>query len=72
MRNGTAPPRPTARARQYDCRVAGRFHLVTLGCPKDAGDSDKIAASSDKGVITVTIPKKPEAQPKKIAIKAKD
>jgi ribosomal protein S12 methylthiotransferase len=25
--------------------VAGRFHLVTLGCPKNAVDSDKIAAA---------------------------
>jgi hypothetical protein len=35
-------------------------------------DPDKIAASSSKGVITVTIPQKPEAQPKKIAVKAQD
>jgi ribosomal protein S12 methylthiotransferase len=33
------------RARRYDDGVAGRFHLVTLGCPKNAVDSDKIAAA---------------------------
>lgn len=35
-------------------------------------DPEKIVATSYKGVITVTIPKKPEAQPKKIFIEAKD
>jgi HSP20 family protein len=33
-------------------------------------DPEKIAATTAKGVITVTIPKKPEVLPKKIAIKA--
>ena len=41
---GPGPARP-ARARRYDWCVAGRFHLVTLGCPKNAVDSDKIAAA---------------------------
>jgi HSP20 family protein len=41
--------------------------------PLPAGaDADKVVASSTKGVISVTIPKKPEAQPKKIAVKAQD
>ena len=35
-------------------------------------DPEKIAAVCTKGVITVTIPKKPEAQPKKIAVKIGD
>jgi HSP20 family protein len=32
-------------------------------------DTEKIAATSAKGVITITIPKKPEILPKKIAVK---
>ena len=33
-------------------------------------DEENVSAASAKGVLTVTIPKKPEAQPKKVAIKA--
>ncbi len=33
-------------------------------------DEDNIRAVFDKGVLTVTLPKKPESQPRKIAIKA--
>ncbi len=33
-------------------------------------DEEGIGAVFDKGVLTVTLPKKPEAQPRKIAIKA--
>lgn len=32
-------------------------------------DAEKIAAATANGVVTVTIPKKPAAQPKKIAVK---
>jgi HSP20 family protein len=35
-------------------------------------DPDKISAASSKGVVTITIPKTPQAQPKKIAVKAQD
>lgn len=35
-------------------------------------DEENVQASTTKGVLTVTIPKKPEAQPKKIAVKAQD
>lgn len=43
----------------------------TFGLP-DGVDADKIEASFKKGVLTVTLPKKPEAQkpPKKIDVKA--
>jgi len=34
--------------------VAGRFHLVTLGCPKNAVDSDKIAAALGADGLTAT------------------
>jgi HSP20 family protein len=51
-------------------RFYGQFYREI---PLPAGaDADKVAASSTKGVISVTIPKKPEAQPKKITVKAQD
>jgi len=34
--------------------MAGRFHLVTLGCPKNAVDSDKIAAALGADGLTPT------------------
>jgi HSP20 family protein len=36
----------------------------------DGADTEKLRASLDSGVLTVTVPKKPEVQPKKIAVKA--
>jgi HSP20 family protein len=51
-------------------RFVGQFYRE-LPLPAEA-DADNIVATSSKGVITITIPKKPEAQPKKIAVKAKD
>lgn len=51
-------------------RFFGQFYREI---PLPAGtDADKIVASSTKGVIVVTIPKKAEAQPKKIVVKAQD
>jgi HSP20 family protein len=35
-------------------------------------DEESVQATTTKGVLTVTIPKKPEAQPKKIAVKSQD
>jgi HSP20 family protein len=51
-------------------RFVGQFYREIALPP--GTDADKIAASSAKGVITVTIPKTPQAQPKKIAVKAQD
>ena len=36
----------------------------------DGADVDKLRASLDSGVLSLTLPKKPEVQPKKIAVKA--
>jgi len=36
----------------------------------DGADPDKLRASLEHGVLTVAVPKKPEVQPKKIAVKA--
>jgi len=58
------------RTYQFVERFVGKFYRE-LPLPSSA-DPDKIAATSCKGVITITIPKKPDAQPKKIAVKAQD
>lgn len=51
-------------------RFVGQFYRAV---PLPAGtDPDKIAATSAKGVITITIAKTPQAQPKKVAVKATD
>jgi HSP20 family protein len=51
-------------------RFVGQFYREI---PLPAGaDAEKISAASAKGVIAVTIPKKAEAQPKKIVVKAQD
>jgi HSP20 family protein len=49
-------------------RFTGQFYRE-LSLPAEA-DMERIAASSSNGVVTVTIPKKPGAQAKKIAVKA--
>jgi len=51
-------------------RFLGRFYRE-LPLPVGA-DAEKIVAQASKGVVTVTIPKKPEAQAKKIAVQAMD
>jgi HSP20 family protein len=51
-------------------REAGSFQR-SLELPVGA-DTDKIEATSDKGVINITIPKKPEAQRKPINVKVQE
>jgi HSP20 family protein len=51
-------------------RFYGQFYRAI---PLPAGaDESKVSATSAKGVITITIPKKAEAQPKKIVVKTQD
>jgi HSP20 family protein len=51
-------------------RFVGEFYReVPL---PSAADAEKITAIASKGVITVTVPKKPEATAKKITVKATD
>lgn len=47
-------------------RFMGTFYRA-IQLPPSA-DADKVNATSANGVVTVTIPKKPEAQPKKITV----
>ena len=60
------------KKKAYHCveRFEGSFYRE-IPLPSGA-DSDKITATSSKGVFTVTIPKSLQAQPKKIAVKAQD
>ena len=50
-------------------RFSGQFYRA-IGLPTGA-DADKVMATTANGTVTVTIPKKPEAQPKKIAVQPK-
>lgn len=51
-------------------RFVGRFSR-TIPLP-DGYDAERVAAQASKGVVTVTIPRKAGAQPRKIAVKAAD
>ncbi len=50
-------------------RFAGSFYRA-IQLPPGA-DAEKVSATSANGVVTIAIPKKPEAQPKKIAVTPK-
>lgn len=50
-------------------RFSGQFYRA-IGLPAGA-DADKVTATTGNGTVTVTIPKKAEAQPKKIAVQPK-
>jgi HSP20 family protein len=49
-------------------RFEGQFYRE-IGLPRGI-DADKIQAKSANGVVTISIPKKAEAQPKKVAIQS--
>lgn len=49
-------------------RAYGAF-TRTFSLPQTV-DAEKIQASYDKGVLRITLPKKPESQPRKIAVSA--
>jgi HSP20 family protein len=51
-------------------RFVGRF-FRSIPLPAGA-DEEHVEAITTKGVLTVSIPKMPEAQPKKIAVKAQE
>ena len=50
-------------------RFAGQFYRA-VALPAGV-DTDRVNATSANGTITITIPKKPEAQPKKISVQPK-
>lgn len=50
-------------------RFVGQF-FRSISLPAGI-DADKVSATSVNGTVTITIPKRPEAQPKKIAIAPK-
>jgi len=50
-------------------RFVGQFYR-SIALPAGA-DTDKVSASSANGTVTITIPKRAEAQPKKIAVTPK-
>ena len=50
-------------------RFVGRFYR-SIALPAGV-DADKVAATCDNGTVTITITKKLEAQPKKIAVQPK-
>jgi len=50
-------------------RFSGSFYRA-ISLPPSA-DADKMTAMSDSGVVTITVPKKAESQPKKVAVTAK-
>jgi HSP20 family protein len=49
-------------------RFAGEFYRA-IDLPSEA-DAEKISAASTNGTVTITIPKKPGMQPKKIPVKS--
>ena len=51
-------------------RFVGRFYREVLLPP--GADTDKIVAAGHKGVITITVPKKPEVLAKKVTVKNLD
>lgn len=60
-----AADKPVAERRRIE-RTNGRFHRrFTL---PDTADGESVSASGRNGVLVVTIPKRPAAQPRRIAV----
>jgi HSP20 family protein len=67
VRGGKEEKKEEKRKNYYRTeRFIGQFYR-SISLPAGA-DSDKVSASSANGTVTITIPKKLEAQPKKIAV----
>jgi HSP20 family protein len=60
-------PEPAGRKYAYNGRVFGRFERA-LTLP-EAVDTDHIEATVENGLLSLTLPKKADARPKKISIK---
>jgi HSP20 family protein len=70
LRGERKEPRGNGKTFHQTERFVGPFYREI---PLPPGtDSDRIDAASARGVLTITVPKKPEVQTKKIAIKSQD
>ncbi len=59
----------TDRYHAYERTYGSFMRSFTL---PDGADVDRLNASLEKGVLSITVPKRPEVQPKKIAVKAEN
>ena len=62
------PPAPAGDA-QPDAAPAAPVALRTLAVPEDTAD-DQVSATYVDGILTVTLPRRPAAQPRRIQINA--
>lgn len=68
----------TAERREEERKEGTTFHRVEHRYGKftrsillpEATSADKVQASFDKGILTVTVPKKPESKPTRVQIKS--
>ena len=64
----TKEEREKKKAIYREGRMAKYLYTTSIPCPVEA---DKAEAEVENGVVTVTIPKAPEAKPQKIKVKTK-